>query len=56
VTDDPTPLDYAAPPPAMPGRSRAVVFYGEGHAYLLRQCIIEAPGVDLVEANDYLPK
>lgn len=33
---------------------RAVVFYGDGHAHLLRQCVIEAPGVDLVEANDYL--
>ena len=36
--------------------SRPVVFFGEGHVYLLRQCVIEAPGVDLVEANDYLPK
>ncbi|MDQ2701376.1 MAG: DUF5694 domain-containing protein [Pseudomonadota bacterium] len=33
---------------------RGVVFYGEGHAHLLRQCIVEAPGVELVEANDYL--
>ena len=41
---------------SLPVGARAVVFYGEGHAYLLRQCIIEAPGVDLVEANDYLPK
>jgi len=41
---------------ALPVGGRAVVFYGEGHAYLLRQCVIEAPGVDLVEANDYLPK
>ena len=41
---------------SLPAGARAVVFYGEGHAYLLRQCIIEAPGVDLVEANDYLPK
>ena len=40
----------------LPVGGRAVVFYGEGHAYLLRQCVIEAPGVDLVEANDYLPK
>jgi len=40
---------------ALPAGGRAVVFFGEGHAYLLRQCIIEAPGVDLVEANDYLP-
>jgi len=33
---------------------RAVVFYGDGHSHLLRQCLIEAPGVELVEANDYL--
>lgn len=41
---------------ALPAGGRAVVFYGEGHAYLLRQCIVEAPDVELVEANDYLPK
>jgi len=41
---------------ALPEGGRAVVFFGEGHAYLLRQCVIEAPGVELVEANDYLPK
>jgi hypothetical protein len=41
---------------SLPTGGRAVVFFGEGHAYLLRQCVIEAPGVDLVEANDYLPK
>ena len=40
----------------LPAGGRAVVFFGEGHAYLLRQCVIEAPGVDLVEANDFLPK
>jgi hypothetical protein len=40
----------------LPEGGRAVVFFGEGHAYLLRQCVIEAPGVELVEANDYLPK
>lgn len=33
-----------------------VVFYGSGHAYLLRQCVREVPGLALVEANDYLPK
>jgi hypothetical protein len=41
---------------SLPAGGRAVVFYGEGHAYLLRQCAIETPGVELVEANDYLPK
>lgn len=34
---------------------RIVVFYGSGHAYLLRQCVTEMPGFRLVEANDYLP-
>jgi len=33
-----------------------VVFYGSGHAFLLRQCIAETPGFKLVEANDYLPR
>lgn len=41
---------------SLPAGGRAVVFFGEGHAYLLRQCVVEAPGVELVEANDYLPK
>jgi hypothetical protein len=35
---------------------RAVVFYGAGHGFPLRQCISEMPGFKLVEANDYLPK
>ena len=35
---------------------RAVVYFGQGHAHALRRCVIEAPGVDLVEANDWLPK
>jgi hypothetical protein len=34
---------------------RAVVFFGSGHSYLLRQCVNETPGLKLVEANDYLP-
>jgi len=34
---------------------RAVVFYGQGHVYLLRQCLDVAPGVELVEANEFLP-
>jgi hypothetical protein len=33
----------------------AVVFYGSGHAFLLRRCVAETPGLKLVEANDYLP-
>ncbi|MES2392177.1 MAG: DUF5694 domain-containing protein [Acidobacteriota bacterium] len=33
-----------------------VVFYGAGHAFLLRQCITQTPGFRLVEANDFLPK
>ncbi|NUQ17748.1 MAG: hypothetical protein HOP95_04740 [Sphingomonas sp.] len=40
---------------ARPG-DRIVVFYGSGHAYLLRQCVTETPGFRLVEANDYLPR
>ena len=39
---------------AKPG-DRAVVFYGSGHAFLLRQCVEETPGLRLVEANDHLP-
>ena len=35
---------------------RVVVIYGSGHAYLMRQCVKEMPGLKLVEANDYLPK
>jgi len=34
---------------------RVIVVYGAGHAYLLRQCVLEMPGFNLVEANDYLP-
>ncbi|WP_062534742.1 DUF5694 domain-containing protein [Mizugakiibacter sediminis] len=34
---------------------RVVVFYGAGHAFLLRQCVQEMPGYRLVEANGYLP-
>src|SRR5579864_849076 len=40
---------------AKPG-DHVVVFYGSGHAFLLRQCVREMPGYRLVEANDYLPK
>lgn len=35
---------------------RAVVFFGQGHAHALRRCVIEAPGAELVDANDFLPK
>ena len=34
---------------------RIVVFFGSGHAFLLRQCVAETPGLKLVEANDFLP-
>jgi hypothetical protein len=40
---------------ARPG-DRIVVFYGSGHATLLRMCVSQTPGFELVEANDYLPK
>ena len=35
---------------------RIVVFFGAGHAFLLRQCVMETPGLKLIEPNDYLPK
>lgn len=35
---------------------RIVVFYGSGHAFLLRQCVSETPGLRLVEPNAYLPR
>ncbi|WP_046347436.1 DUF5694 domain-containing protein [Sphingomonas changbaiensis] len=35
---------------------RIVVFYGAGHAFLLRQCVSETPGMILVEANAWLPR
>ena len=40
---------------AKPG-DRVVVFFGSGHAFLLRQCVQETPGFALVEPNDYLPR
>ncbi len=40
---------------ARPG-DRIVVFYGAGHAFLLRQCVSETPGFVLVEPNTYLPE
>lgn len=33
---------------------RAVVFYGQGHVHALRRCVIEAPGMELVDAAKYL--
>lgn len=35
---------------------RAVVFFGQGHVYLISQCLDEAPGVERVDALAYLPK
>ena len=40
---------------ARPG-DRIVVFFGAGHAFLLRQCVSETHGLRLVEPNDYLPR
>jgi len=40
---------------AEPG-DRIVVFYGSGHAFLLRQCVQETPGFKLIEPNAWLPK
>lgn len=39
---------------AKPG-DRIAIFFGSGHAFLLRQCVTETPGFRLVEPNDYLP-
>lgn len=33
---------------------RAVVVFGAGHSYLLRQCVQEMPGYELVEANSLI--
>ena len=38
---------------AKPG-DHVVIFFGSGHAFLLRACVSEMPGYKLVEANDYL--
>ena len=35
---------------------RIVVLYGSGHSFLLRRCVQDMPGYELVEANDDLPK
>ena len=35
---------------------RIVIFFGSGHAFLLRQCVTETPGFKLIEPNDYLPQ
>lgn len=40
---------------AKPG-DRIVVFFGSGHALLLRQCVAETPGFTLAEPNAYLPR
>lgn len=34
---------------------RIVVFYGAGHAFLLRECVQQTPGFELVEPNSVLP-
>ncbi|BCW88651.1 hypothetical protein sos41_17920 [Alphaproteobacteria bacterium SO-S41] len=40
---------------SQPG-DRVVVLFGSGHAFLLRQCVTETPGFELVEPNDFLPE
>lgn len=32
----------------------AVVFYGSGHSFLLRQCVRQTPGLQLIDADSYL--
>jgi len=39
---------------AKPG-DRILVFYGAGHAFLLRQCVRETPGFRLIEPTAWLP-
>ena len=34
---------------------RVVLFFGQGHIYLLRQCLSEQPNIKLVDALAYLP-
>ena len=33
---------------------RIVAFYGQGHVYLLQQCLREQPGIELVDPLSYL--
>lgn len=35
---------------------RIVIFYGSGHAFLLRQCVAETTGFIVVEPNSFLPR
>jgi hypothetical protein len=35
---------------------RIVVFYGYGHAFLLRECVQQTPGFVMVEPSEYLPR
>jgi len=39
---------------ARPG-DRVIVFFGAGHLPLLRQCVQETPGYELVEPQGFLP-
>ncbi len=32
------------------------MIFGSGHSFLLRQFVIETPGLQLIEANNYLPE
>jgi hypothetical protein len=41
---------------AIEGGDRMVVIVGQGHVYLVRQCLQEAPGVELEDPLDYLPR
>ncbi len=40
---------------ARPG-DRIVVLFGAGHAFLLRQCVSETPGFELVDPLEFLPR
>lgn len=33
---------------------RVVAFYGQGHIYLLQQCLQEQPGIEIIDAREFL--
>ncbi len=40
--------------PAIEPGDRAIVFYGQAHVYLLRQCVSEQPDIEVVDALAWL--
>jgi len=41
---------------AIEGGDRMIAIVGQGHVYLVRQCLQEAPSVELADPIDYLPR